>query len=223
MRYLKTLNMLWLVVLLCGASVAQAAPDLREMQAREAFGAGRYQDALDLFAKLYAQHLDPVYLRNIGRCYQNLQQPDRAISSFREYMRKGKNIKKADRAEIEGYISEMEELKKTQEAERNAALKPELPATTAPAAGPPAASAPTETKVAITERDLTAPKPMSPPPPAIEMNASPARQPEESHPFYTRGWFWAIVGGVVVAGVGGAAAAGLFTKKNDASCMGICK
>jgi len=137
MRYLKTLNMLWLVVLLCGASVAQAAPDLREMQAREAFGAGRYQDALDLFAKLYAQHLDPVYLRNIGRCYQNLQQPDRAISSFREYMRKGKNIKKAERAEIEGYISEMEELKKTQEAERNAALKPELPATTAPAAGPP--------------------------------------------------------------------------------------
>lgn len=223
MGYLKILNVLWLVVLLSGASVARAATDPREMQAREAFGAGRYQDALDLFAKLYAENLNPVYLRNIGRCYQNLNEPDRAISSFREYMRKGKNIKKAERAEIEGYIGEMEALKKTQEAERNAAAsKTAPPATTAVAAGPPAGSAPTENKVVITERDL-APKP-APPPPAIEVNTGPAPQPEESHPVYTRWWFWAIVGGVVAAGVGGAAAAGVFTKKNDASClMGICK
>jgi tetratricopeptide (TPR) repeat protein len=86
MGYLKILNVLWLVVLLSGASVAQAAPDPREMQAREAFGAGRYQDALDLFAKLYAENLNPVFLRNIGRCYQNLSEPDRAISSFHEYI-----------------------------------------------------------------------------------------------------------------------------------------
>lgn len=223
MGYLKILNVLWLVVLLSGASVAQATPDPREMQAREAFGAGRYQDALDLFAKLYAENLNPVYLRNIGRCYQNLEQPDRAISSFHEYLRKGKNIKKAERAEIEGYISEMEGLKKTQEAQRNApAFKTAPPATTAVAAGPPASTAQTEPKAVITDRDLTAPK-AEPPPPAIQLNAGPAPRPEESHPVYTRWWFWAIVGGVVAAGVGGAAAAGVFTKKNDASCMGICK
>lgn len=222
MGYLRILNVLWLVVLLSGASAAQAAPDPREMSAREAFGAGRYQDALELFAKLYAENLNPVYLRNIGRCYQNLSEPDRAISSFREYMRKGKNIKKAERAEIEGYISEMEALKKTQEAERNAAAKTAPPATTAVATGPPAGGGPTETKVAITERDLAAPRPASPPP-AIEMSAGPAPEAEESHPVYARWWFWAIVGGVVAAGVGGAAAAGVFTKKNDASCMGICK
>jgi hypothetical protein len=223
MGYRKILSVLWLVVVLTGAGVAQAAPDPREMSAREAFGAGRYQDALELFAKLYAENLNPVYLRNIGRCYQNLGEPDRAISSFREYLRKGKNIKKPERAEIEGYISEMEQLKKTQEAERSAAFKTAPPATTVVAPGPTAGSGPTETKAVITERDLAAPKPMSSPPPAIEMNARPAPEPEESHPVYTRWWFWAIVGGVVAAGVGGAAAAGVFTKKNDASCTGICK
>ena len=56
------------------------------------------------------------------------------------------------------------------------------------------------------------------------MSAHPAPAAEESHPVYTRWWFWAIVGGVVVAGVGGAAAAGVFTKKTDAPCeTGICK
>jgi hypothetical protein len=56
------------------------------------------------------------------------------------------------------------------------------------------------------------------------VSARPAPQPEESHPVYTRWWFWAIAGGVIAAGVGGAAAAGVFTKKNDASCLtGICK
>ena len=62
------------------------------MQAREAFAAGRYQDALDLFAKLYAESLNPIYLRNIGRCHQNLGEPERAITSFRDYLRKAKHV-----------------------------------------------------------------------------------------------------------------------------------
>ena len=74
--------------------VAHAAkPDnATEMKAREAFAAGRYEEALELFAKLYAQTVHPVYLRNIGRCYQNLGDPDKAISAFREYLRKAKAI-----------------------------------------------------------------------------------------------------------------------------------
>ena len=62
------------------------AADQRELKAREAFAAQRYQDALDLFAKLYAETLHPIYLRNIGRCYQKLGQPVKAIDAFQEYL-----------------------------------------------------------------------------------------------------------------------------------------
>jgi hypothetical protein len=223
MRHATLPRVLWLAVLLFGSSVSRAAPDPREMRAREAFGAGRYQDALDLFVKLYAEKLHPNYLRNIGRCYQNLGEPDRAISSFHEYMRKAKNMKEAERVEIEGYIAEMEQLKKTQQAEHNGGLKAAPPA--AATAGGAATGAPPAPPTIVLERDVTAAKPASPPP-ALDVSAHPTPAParDESSPVYTRWWLWAIVGGVVVAGVGGAAAAGVFTKKADATCQtGLCK
>ena len=70
----------WLAALIAvmfalGTVRASAATDPRELKAREDFAAGRYQQALDLFAKLYAEKLHPNYLRNIGRCYQNLGDP----------------------------------------------------------------------------------------------------------------------------------------------------
>src|SRR3954470_1371460 len=99
-----------------------AAADNRELQAREAFAAGRFQDALDLFAKLYAETLHPTYQRNIGRCYQNLGDPDRAIIAFREYLRKAKHVARGERAEVEGYIKELEALKREREA--SAARRP---------------------------------------------------------------------------------------------------
>src|SRR3954462_575899 len=85
-----------------------------EMKAREAFAAGKYDDALNLFAKLYAETLHPVYLRNIGRCHQKLRQPEAPIDKFREYLAKEKKLPGDERKEIEGYIKEMEALKEEQ-------------------------------------------------------------------------------------------------------------
>lgn len=175
------------------------AADTRELKAREAFAAQRYQDALDLFAKLYAETLHPIYLRNIGRCYQNLGQPDQAISSFREYLRKAKNPTADETKEIEGFIKEMEDLKAKKEA---AASNPPPPKETSdvkplPTATPPAGGANANASLIV--------KPAEPP-------------AEESKPLYGRWWFWAIVGGVVAAGVGIAFATGVFTKTEDASC-----
>ena len=43
--------------------------------------------------------------------------------------------------------------------------------------------------------------------------------PEESAPFYTRWWFWTIVGVAAVgAGLGIAAATGAFTKTQEPGC-----
>jgi tetratricopeptide (TPR) repeat protein len=185
------------LALLCAR--ASAATDPREIKAREDFVGGRYQEALDLFAKLYAETLHPNYLRNIGRCYQNLGEPERAITSFRDYLRKGRDISPAEHAEIDGYIAEMEGLKRqrAEASEAPPAAEHPAPVVPLPSGGPTATAAP----VVIVE-----------PAPAV------APQSEAQTPLYGRWWFWALVAGVVAAGVGVAAAAGAFTKTQDASC-----
>ncbi len=165
--------------------------DPREMQAREDFAAGSYQEALDIYTKLYAERLHPTYLRNIGRCYQNLNEPDRAISSFREYLRKAKDMPADERAEVEGYIKEMEDLQKQNAAAAEAA-KP------VPQPLPPVA-------------------PVAPVRPVVYQQ-QPAPAPEPA-PFYKRAWFWGVVAGVVVAGtVAGLAAGGVFSSKSNNNC-----
>ena len=64
-----------ILLALCVAAPAAAAPprDTREMQAREAFAAGRYQDALDMYVKLYAEKLRPLLLRMHGIDEQTIE------------------------------------------------------------------------------------------------------------------------------------------------------
>ncbi len=176
-----------------GPAAAHAAGnDPREMRAREAFAAGRYQDAIDMFAKLYAETLHPTFLRNIGRCYQNMEVPDKAISSFRDYLRKAGSIPAAERAEVEGFIAEMEALHKRQAAA--AAAKPVVE----PAPAPTPAPAPADV-------DLAAP--------------APAPADEESGGLTSKWWFWGAVAGVVIAGVVvGLAASGAFSSGGDPDC-----
>jgi tetratricopeptide (TPR) repeat protein len=201
-RWLGAWLALALVLSLAGR--VQAGPDPREVKARADFVAGRTQSALDAFATLYAETLNPVYLRNVGRCYQNLGEPDRAISTFRDYLRKAKSMKPEERAEIDGYIKEMEDLKAKQEA----------------AAPPPAASAPPP---APPPSLPTAPPPVETTAPhADALLSTPAQTNEatrsEAAPVYERWWFWTIVGAAVAAGVGTAAALGAFTQTKDAAC-----
>lgn len=197
-----------LPVLLMTATLAAALPaasrdvqaaakrtDKREVEARKAFAAGQYQQALDLYADLYADKVHPTFLRNIGRCYQNLRQPGKAINAFRDYLRQAKGLSAAERTEVEGYIAEMEQLEKEQEAAQ---------AATAKAPAPLSAQPPT----------VPAVPPVTPEPvPAVAVQVSeqmPAPPPPT--PFYKKAWFWGLAG-VVVAGavVGGLYAGGVFS------------
>ena len=200
------------LMLALGSLPAQAEVDKREMQAREAFGAGQYQTALDIFVKLYTEKLHPNYLRNIGRCYQNLGDPDKAISSFHEYLRKAKGVSADERAEVDGYIKEMEDLKRQREA-----------ATTTPPANqnPPGVITPLPSSGTGTVEAGAggAPGAVAPPPTLTLTQPPPSPSAtDESSPVYKKWWFWAIIGGVVAAGVGVAAATGAFTKTNNAGC-----
>jgi len=170
-----------------------AVPEARadratEMKAREAFASGRYDDALGLFAKLYAETLHPVYLRNIGRCHQKMRQPEKAIDKFREYLAKEKKISAEERKEIDGYIKEMEVMQEEQAKQ----------ATPPPPANPPPP---------VTPINQTPPPPPNyyaaqPPPPTTTTSATLVSQPppaEEGAPIYKKWWFWTGIG-VVVAG-----------------------
>jgi hypothetical protein len=189
----------------------EAAPkskDKREIKAREAFAEGRYQDALDLFAKLYADKLHPTYLRNIGRCYQNLQQPEKAANAFRDYLRQGKDISAAEAKEVEGYIAEMEALKKKQDDGQVASPASPRPTTSIPVPAAP----PVEASHGATGE-------------TVNLSEAPATpSPEPSPPLYKRGWFWGVVGAVVVVGVaGGLYAAGVFKPAGQCPSGTTCK
>jgi tetratricopeptide (TPR) repeat protein len=191
-----------LVVLLgwcSGAGVVRAAPpgeagrpSPRELQAREAFAVGDYAKAVGLFAKLYAETLHPTYLRNVGRCHQNLGDPERAIASFREYLRKARDLTAGERAEINGYIEEMKALQR----QRAEAAKPKE----ALALGP-------------------TPTPATPPPAAIVV--APVRRDEppaaEARPAGRRWWLWTALGAVAL-GAAGVTAALVLGRPANAPC-----
>jgi len=83
----------------------------RDMKAYEAFLAGRIQESLELTRALYADFMEPIYLRNLGRCYQRLEHPDAAVYYFRDYLAKEKGLDATQIAEVEGFIQQMERLK----------------------------------------------------------------------------------------------------------------
>jgi len=178
-----------------------------EMQARENFAAGRYAEALELFAKLYAETPDPIYLHNIGRCHQKMREPDKAIDAFRDYLAKSKKISRDERATIEGYIAEMEKLREEQAAKT---APPPAALSTAPTAAP----APTAPTPATSTVDINA----APSPPGTSLVAvEPTTSPEKETPVYTRWWFWTGVGALVAGGV--ATALVLSSGTNRPACM----
>jgi hypothetical protein len=180
---------------------SKARIEPRELQAREAFAAGRYREALDLYAKLYAEKLHPTYLRNIGRCHQNMGSPEEAIASFRDYLRKAPGLPASERQEVEGFISEMETLKEKQKQDQARQQTPPPAVVVAPPPIVPAAAAtgPASQPAGVNLQDT---------------GAQP--QPEQGAPFYKRTWFWVATGVVVAAAVvGGLWAGGVFSSSDQ--------
>jgi len=181
-------RILTVMVVLCALAFSPGAiaagDDGAEMKARTHFAAGEYKEALEIYARLYAETMHPTYLRNIARCHQNLGNPDKAISSFREYLRKAHDLTPDQRKEIEGYIAEMEQLKqsKGKSAEPAGAPPPAAP----PPAAPPPAAPPAETTPPLVG------------PPTVTATGTTG---DDGGAFYTRAWFWGVVAGLAAAGV----------------------
>ncbi len=184
---------------------ARAPEDRREVQGRTLFAKGDYQAALDVYATLFAEKGDAIYLRNVGRCYQKLEQPEKAINAFREYLRRA-HVKRAEREEVDGFIKEMEDLQKQRAATTPPAAEPVH-------AGPGATDTPPPPPPpAITE---------PPPPPQTSAPGATltqeASQPEPSSEgsegsITGRWWFWT---GLAVLVAGGAVGAYLIARPHN--------
>jgi tetratricopeptide (TPR) repeat protein len=194
MKASRVASILLLLTSLSVSNGVAAQQDDIELTARTHFAAGEYQQALDIYAKLYAQTLHPTYLRNVGRCYQNMGKPDEAISAFREYLREAENLEPKHRDEVEGFIHEMEDLKRQRVGASTSAAAATPPAAPAVSVAPAATQLPA--LPTATDRGADSSR--------IDASLKSGPAPTEgrgSMPIYTRWWFWTALGAVAVGGV----------------------
>jgi hypothetical protein len=84
-------------------------------EAETSMVSGQYAKALPVYAKLFGETRKPVYLRNLGRCHQFLGHADEAILTFQQYLNQsGEGLPSAEKIEVQGFIKEMEDLKRRQ-------------------------------------------------------------------------------------------------------------
>jgi hypothetical protein len=82
--------------------------DPRAVEARAACGSGQVERGVQLLSEYLASTKDTTALYNMGRCYQQNGLTDRALASFREYLRKAPDLTAADRREVDAHIAELE-------------------------------------------------------------------------------------------------------------------
>ena len=91
--------------------------------ATQLYKQGSYEEAAAVFLQLSIDNPGmPVFVRNLGACYYYLRRPDPALSNLREYLVKKKDVTPEDRAEVEGWIAEMDQLRQHGSAPAAAAL-----------------------------------------------------------------------------------------------------
>jgi tetratricopeptide (TPR) repeat protein len=146
--------------------------------------AGDYRAAAQAFEAGYAAAPRVGFLLNIGNCYRKLGE----LSKARQYYWRFLDAAPAEhpsRPEVMEYLRGMEQI----EADGvgvDGAL-------TTPALAPPPASATPPRRITSGVID------QAPRHPVVEVTE---RRADGPAPFYRRGWFWAVVGGVVAASAG---------------------
>ena len=155
---------------------------------------GNYEDAARLFVKLSLAYPDMlVFVRNLGACYYYLRRYEPALSNLRDYEHRKKDLAPDDRAEVEGWIGEMERL-------RDQATAPppvQMPVVPAPAPAseptptatptPPAPPAPvmaSSPPTVVAPSPPAAPPPLAPQPPVYQAPTYPAPAPYQTQSAY---------------------------------------
>lgn len=102
------------------ARAQEPGQDPRVGEAKTACAAGDFQKGVRLLAELYTASVDPIWIFNQGRCYQQNDQLTQARSRFKEFLRKSQGMPGEDVREAQKYITEIEaELQRSQTAEKD--------------------------------------------------------------------------------------------------------
>jgi len=211
LRRLAVVAPIALILVTPAAMPASAAEDAREAKARSLFAIGEYQSALEVFVTLFGERGDPLLLRSIGRCYQKMRQPAKAIDAYQEYLRRYPRMKPAERREIEGFVEEARRLKAAEAAALPAPPSVEPPpvdSTPATQSTPARPSPSPPSAPIIDDTELTGPAASAgnrePPPTLIgkpqSAQAAPESQPNDNKSLTSRWWFWTGLGALVVGG-----------------------
>ena len=151
-------------------SPAHAQPnagDPRTFAAKKACANNQTDEGVAMLAEYYAETGDVMAIYNQGRCYQQNDSHERALSRFREFLRVAKNIAPERRRQAEQQIQELEaEIEKKQERARREA----------------AAATPTQSPTTGAPPVVVAPVVQATPPPSWQASATPpvAMRPAES-------------------------------------------
>ena len=222
-----------------GIALAAGLDEKGEADAKQAtrlYKQGQYQEAAEIFARLSVDYPDmPIFDRNLGACFYHLLKPEPALSNLRRYLSRRQDIAPDDKAVVDRWIDEMEQLR-AQNAAASAppALPPALPAPQPPPAEIPASPAATEPPLAPPAPSPRAAEPApaaaasippflapseAPKPAGVDLATSPAPadSTEVGRPYYKTWWFWTGAAVVVVAG---AVTAIYFATRSQDPCSG---
>jgi tetratricopeptide (TPR) repeat protein len=189
------------------------ASDPRTEKAREHYLQGdayykldKYPNALAEYEQAYLAKPDPSFLYNIAQCHRLMGNRAEAVRFYRRYLKDAPNA--PNREVADKHIKDLESaLASPDPPPRPVGVAPPSPTpatspTPAPAQGfgfpPPSAGANAGNPQTLA---------MAPPPPSGDtplVGSPPGAVPpsqDESHPIYTRWWFWTGVGAVVAGGI----------------------
>jgi len=99
------------IVVLTGTSAMAANRQAQERAARKACLSGDYTKGVDILSDLFVELMDPNYVFNQARCFEQNRRYEDAIARFREYLRvaQGK-LDAAGKAATEQHINECQEM-----------------------------------------------------------------------------------------------------------------
>jgi hypothetical protein len=123
-------------VLLFGRGGRSETIDAKERRARTACLAGDYAVGVRMLSELFVATEDAIFIYNQGRCFEQNRRYEDAIARFQEFLRAGKRLTKADKAEARKHIDDCKELLASEKSERWQTAQ------AAPVAPPPAATTP---------------------------------------------------------------------------------
>jgi tetratricopeptide (TPR) repeat protein len=166
----------------------------------------KYANAIAEYEQAYLAKPDPSFLYNIAQCHRLMGHGAEAIKFYRRYLKDAPAA--PNRAVAEKHIRDLEDASAHGPQPPASPSVPVAPSPTSTA--PPPVAAPTEPVTPLSSppsaaSSLSAPAPTSTPvstTPIVENGAAPPQSDQsESHPIYSRWWFWTAIGAAVVGGI----------------------